>query len=433
MGFQQGLSGLRASSTALDVTSNNIANASTVGFKQAKAHFADMFAASLQTSASNQVGIGVNVPAVMQQFTQGNISSTSNPLDMAINGEGFFGMTSTSDVSSAASSATTSYAASPKTYSRNGQFHLDKNGYVIDDAGRGLAGVTATSAGSLTGQPIGPIKVQFQIGSAQATSTAGISANLDSGKSVIARTGASAVAFNQADPATYSNSTTTTVYDSLGNSHSLTYYFTKTAVTAGTSSTWEMRYALDGTMSASTNTLTFDTTGTLTTPAAPTQTLALGPMALTNGASPINITLDVGKLTQYGTAFSVTSTTQNGYEPGTLAGMNIGKDGTIQARYTNGQTMTVGQVMLYGFNNPNGLKSIGGNQWEQTSDSGAASAATAPSSGQMGVLQSMSTEDSNVDMTASLVDMIVQQRNYQANAQSIKVEDQIMQTLVNLR
>lgn len=431
MGFQQGLSGLRASSTALDVTSNNIANASTVGFKQAKAHFADMFAASLQTSASNQVGIGVNVPAVMQQFTQGNISSTSNPLDMAINGEGFFGMTSTSDVSSAASSATTSYAASPKTYSRNGQFHLDKNGYVIDDAGRGLAGVTATSAGSLTGQPIGPIKVQFQIGSAQATSTAGISANLDSGKSVIARSGASAVTFNQADPTTYSNSTTTTVYDSLGNSHSLTYYFTKTAVTAGTSSTWEMRYALDGTSSTTPSSLTFDTTGALNPS---TQSpLSLGPMSLSNGASPINITLDVSKLTQYGTAFSVTSTTQNGYEPGTLAGMNIGKDGTIQARYTNGQTMTVGQVMLYGFNNPNGLKSIGGNQWEQTSDSGAASAATAPSSGQMGVLQSMSTEDSNVDMTASLVDMIVQQRNYQANAQSIKVEDQIMQTLVNLR
>lgn len=408
MAFQQGLSGLNASSKALDVTGNNISNASTVGFKAAVAHFGDIYAASLQDiglGQSQQIGIGTTLSAAAQQFTQGNITSTSNPLDIAINGNGFFGLDNNGALS----------------YTRNGQFHVDSQGYIVNDQGNKLRGVMADATGTIPLQPpTDDMMVQFVTGTPQATTGTTITANLNSSNTV-----PTVSPFDATNTKTYNSSTAQTVYDSLGNSHTLSYYFAKTAA-----NTWDVYTGLDGTVGAAPTTLTFSSAGALQTPSPATISESF---ALTNGATtPMAFSIDVSKLTQYGTAFSVNDLTQDGFAPGNLSSVSVSKDGILQARYDNGQTRDIGQIALFNFTNPNGLGSIGNNQWIETTESGGPSAGT-PNSGVFGQLQSASVEESNVDLTAELVNLIVQQRNYQANAQSIKAQDQIMQTMVNLR
>jgi len=416
MAFQQGLSGLYASSKALDVAGNNIANASTVGFKSSTAHFADVYGASLQGSAGSQIGIGTSLAGVAQQYTQGNITSTNNPLDIAINGTGFFGMTQNGVV----------------TYTRNGQFHLDKDGYIINDQSRKLLGITADSTGAIPNQPpTDQLKVDFVTGTPNATSTAAITANLDSRNSAPATT-----PFSPTDTTSYNSSTAMSVYDSLGNPHTLSYYYVKSA----TANQWDMYLALDGAQVSTTpTTLNFTSTGVLdtTTTATPVAvsipTTSVGGLAaITSGASAMSFNLDISKVTQFGSSFAVNDLTQNGYAPGNLAGLSVSKDGLVQARYDNGQTRSIGQIALFNFRNPNGLTSVGNNQWTETADSGQATPGS-PNVGIFGVLQASSVEESNVDLTAELVNLIVEQRNYQASAQSIKTQDQIMQTLVNIR
>jgi flagellar hook protein FlgE len=143
--------------------------------------------------------------------------------------------------------------------------------------------------------------------------------------------------------------------------------------------------------------------------------------------------VDFSGSTQYGAQFAVNAMVQDGYASGTLAGFNIGKDGVVLGRYTNGQTNPVGQVILANFRNPQGLQPLGDNRWAQSPTSGDPIIGVPGSSGQYGVLQASGLEDSNVDLTAELVNMITQQRSYQANAQTIKTQDSILQTLVNLR
>lgn len=407
MAFQQGLSGLNSSSKALDVAGNNIANASTVGFKSSAAHFADVYGASLQGGGGSQIGIGSTLSAVMQQYTQGNITSTNSPLDIAINGTGFFGMTQNGAVS----------------YTRNGQFHLDKDGYIVNDQDRKLLGVMADSTGAIPGKPpTDTMKVDFVTGKPSATTTASITANLDSRQSV-----PSIGTFSVSNPLSYNSSTATTVYDSLGNPHTMSYYFVKGA----TANTWSMYTNLDGGTPSAAQSLVFSNQGALTTPPAPsTYTQSF---AVTSGAStPLSFTINLSNMTQFGSPFAVNDLTQNGFAPGNLAGVSVAKDGTVQARYDNGQTRDIGQVALFNFRNPNGLVSIGNNQWTESADSGQPTPGK-PNTGIFGVLQASAVEESNVDLTAELVNLIVQQRNYQASAQSIKTQDQILQTLVNIR
>lgn len=422
MAFQQGLSGLNASSKALDVTGNNIANASTVGFKASAAHFADVYGASLQGGGGSQIGIGTTLAAVMQQYTQGNITATSNPLDIAINGTGFFGMTQNGAVS----------------YTRNGQFHLDKDGYIINDDDLKLLGIMADSTGAIPEEPpTDQLKVDFVTGTPNPTSTVSITVNLDS------RQTAPDPALNPFDPTdtdSYNSSTAMTVYDSLGNPHTLSYFYVKSSVTTNQ---WDMYLTLDGTVTntAPASTLTFTNTGILDTTATTTPVLVNIPGADpgdgtaflgTGAADLVNVEIDISNMTQFGSAFAVNDLTQNGYSPGNLAGLSISKDGLIQARYDNGQTRDIGQVALFNFRNPNGLASVGNNQWTETGDSGQPTPGR-PNTGIFGGLRSSSIEESNVDLTAELVNLIVQQRNYQASAQSIKTQDQVLQTLVNIR
>lgn len=416
MSFQQGLSGLNAASKQLEVIGNNVSNANTVGFKQSRAEFADVFANSLTGGGATQIGIGTKLSNVAQQFTQGNITSTNNSLDIAINGGGFFRMSNNGAI----------------TYSRNGQFQMDKFGYIVDASNKRLTGYAADASGTLsTGAPA---ELNINTSDLQPSATASVTGliNLDSRNTPL-----SAALFNPADPTTYHNSTAITAFDSLGNAHTLQSFFVKTAPGA-----WSVFTTADGTLTTTmpTPTATMTFTGTGTSPTVTSAATGPAPAFLplvsfpvtTGATSPVPMTLDYSGSTQFGSNFSVNSLTQDGFTSGRLAGFNTGADGTIVGRYTNGQSKTLGQLVLANFTNPNGLQSLGGNAWSESATSGPALVGT-PNTGSLGVLQSSSVEDSNVDLTAELVNMITAQRVYQANAQTIKTQDQVLQTLVNLR
>lgn len=643
MGFQQGLSGLNVSAKALDAIGNNVSNANTVGFKAAAVRFADVFASSLSGVGGAQIGIGSNVAGIAQQFTQGNITSTNNTLDLAINGSGMYRMSGGGTI----------------TYTRSGQFSVDKDGYIVGAGGQRLTGyaadnntivpgnfvdlrltttnippkvteksqlqlnldsrataptqmtqgmlaagqafgggtgsvtiaaatpnnqldlwvdgkpvsvtipdgtytatemattlttlintalgtsgatveVTATSGGllqftsnsrgtvgslgngssisisassatgdlGLTTQVGGPTvgvdgppatggqyvgiaaitfpltvtkgqndtfsvvvdgaphtvtlppgiyndpptgtgtppaddlvgQINLQLGTAgTATLTAGVldiaSATTGAGSAVFV-TGGNAVAglfgarngedkFDPDKTLSYTASTAQTVYDSLGNPHNLTLYFAKTSE----GNTWQMYTTLDKGGLIGPTLLKFNASGILD---AQTPMPLMQQYTLNNGALPLSFELDLTGTTQYGISFGVNQLLQDGYSSGQLAGLSVAADGTIQGNYSNGKSQKMGQVILVSFNNPNGLLSLGGNQWAETADSGQPIPGT-PGQGRLGAIQSAAIEESNVDLTKELVDMITQQRVYQANAQTIKTQDSVLQTLVNLR
>lgn len=402
MSFQQGLSGLNAAAKNLDVIGNNVANSGTVGFKQSQAQFADVYANSLTGAGGSQVGIGVQISTVAQQFTQGNITSTNNPLDIAINGGGFFRMDNNGEIN----------------YQRNGQFQLDRNGFIVSSGGAYLTGYTADPNGVLlTGAPA---RLFINTADIAPQMTTGVNSvlNLDSSKSPLPAAG-----FNQNDPTTFHNSTSVSIYDSLGNAHTLQTYYVKTG--AGT---WSVFASTNGAPATAVGTLNFSATGALTT----AMPLTTSVTVTTGATSPFAVDIDYTGTTQFGSAFSVNKLTQDGFSSGRLAGFSIGDDGMIMGRYTNGQSKVLGQVVLASFSNPNGLQPLGNNMWSETATSGAPLVST-PNSGNLGVLQSSAVEDSNVDLTAELVNMITAQRVYQANAQTIKAQDAVLQTLVNLR
>ena len=406
MGFQQGLSGLNAASKSLEVTGNNVANSSTVGFKGAQAEFADVYASSLTGAGSSQVGIGVKVAAVAQQFTQGNVTASNNPLDLAINGGGFFRMSNNGTV----------------TYGRNGQFQLDKNGFIVNAQGARLTGYLADSKGVLsTGAPTDLVINTADL-APQATTKVKLLVNLDSRE-----TPPATAVFSPTDPTSFNRSTAISVFDSLGNSHIVQTYFVKTVA-----NNWDVYGTSDGTplTPSKIGTLVFGPDGALTT--ASPQPFNAAATVTTGATSPLAFKIDFTGTTQFGASFGLNTQSQDGYTSGKLSGFNTGADGTIVGRYTNGKSATLGQVVLANFTAPNGLQNLGNNSWAETAASGGPLVGT-PSSGSLGVLQSSAVEESNVDLTAELVNMITAQRYYQANAQTIKTQDQVLQTLVNLR
>lgn len=418
MSFQQGLSGLNVASASLDVIGNNIANSTTAGFKQSRAEFSDVYASALNGSGSNQIGIGAKVADIAQQFTQGNISSTSNPLDVAINGDGFFRMDNNGSIS----------------YSRNGQFHIDKNGYLVNGDNLNLTGYTADVNGNIIGTAPEKLKISAADIPPKVTSSFGLGVNLDS------RTTIPAVipTFNANDPSTFTSTTSGTIYDSLGNSHVFSLFFQKSAANS-----WNTFATVDGTTTAAgapigvtlapSSAVTFSTNGLLLTPAAPINvSVNLSTINPNLGAtSPLNFTLDLSESTQFGKSFGANSITQDGFGPGRLGSFAITADGLINGNYTNGASKTLGQIVLGNFINPQGLASVGNNQFVETASSGQP-VVGAPQTGSLGGLKSAAIEDSNVDLTTELVKMITAQRTYQANAKTIETQDAILQTLVNL-
>ncbi len=405
MAFQQGLSGLNAASRSLDVISNNVANSGNVGFKSASTLFNDVFASALNGSASSvQVGVGTQVGAVAQEFSQGNITRTSNPLDIAINGGGFFRLSDQGSI----------------TYSRNGQFDVDKNGFIINAGGRRLTGYPADERGTI--QPAAPIDLRLDSSDLppKASTAIEVGINLDSRDTVPTNP------FSATDASSFNASTAVSVFDTLGNPHILTMFFRK----AG-GGEWDMHTSLDGDPAVqSSDKIRFSEAGALTAGGA--QALSLAIPGSFGASTPQAVTLDFTGSSQYGSAFGVNRQTQDGFTSGRLSGMTVSKEGVLQGRYTNGQSRDLGQVALANFASPNGLLSLGNNLWGESPDSGQPLVG-APGTGSLGFLASESVEESNVDLTEELVNMITQQRAYQANAQSIKTQDQILQTLVNLR
>jgi len=414
MGFEQALSGLQAATQDLDNIGNNIANASTVGFKDVTVQFSDVYASTLWGATATQIGLGVQVASVTPNFTQGNITTTGNPLDIAINGQGFFqelnnGITS---------------------YSRDGEFQLNANGVVVNSSGAQLLGYPAVN-GVISQAPPVPLTLSQAPVPPAATTTATLSVNLDAGSTPVA----AGTVFNPAISTTYTSSTSMTVYDSQGNAHTLSYYFVNTGLNGANDDVWNVYATGDGAQLGQMGTLTFGPTGTMVTvPAGQDVQLAVPAWNLTNGANPLNITttFPFASTSQYGVAFSVSGNSQNGYATGQLAGFSIGDNGVITGQYTNGQTLAQGQIALANFVNPQGLISVGNNQFVETQASGAPLVG-APGAGSLGTVQSGALEGSTVDITTELVNLITAQRVYQANAETVKTEDQVEQTLMNLR
>jgi flagellar hook protein FlgE len=420
MSFQQGLSGLNATSKNLEVIGNNIANANTFGAKASRAEFADVYATALNGAGRNPVGIGVNLQAVAQQFTQGNISTTENPMDLAINGNGFFQV---------------SDGVNPVQYTRNGQFKLDRDGFIVTNQGLRLIGYPADGAGVI--QPGTAVPLQLPTGGVDPSATDEIrmEATLDSRTPVTLPAAGPQVIFN--DPRTYNNATSHTVYDMMGNEVALTYYFQKVDTDS-----WNLYVTANGLTIGGdaanplpVTTIEFPATGGRAIAPASTFTFDVPASVNAQGADTLAITgirLDLTSTTLYGSPFGVTNLTQNGYSAGQLSGVTIEGDGVIMAAYSNGQTQPAGQLELASFRNPQGLAPNGNNTWSRTFGSGDPVVGV-PGQGNMGVLQAGALEESNVDLTGELVNMIMAQRVYQANAQTIKAQDAVLQTLVNLR
>jgi flagellar hook protein FlgE len=420
MSFQQALSGLNASSKSLDVIGNNVANASTYGAKAARAEFADMYANAVNGAGANAIGIGVQLAAVAQQFTQGNITSTDNPLDLALNGGGFFQVTN---------------GTNAPEYTRNGQFKVDNSGFIVNDQGLKLIGYPADATGAIQAGQAVPLQMPTAGITPAATTKISMELNLDARSQVTVPAAGAPIDFT--DPSTYNNATSLTVFDAKGQDVALTYYFQKAAT-----DTWNVYVTANGTPiataggnPAASTVISFPPNGG--TPTAPVGTVSLNIPSVTNGAGAVtvpipNIALDVSGATQYGADFGVTNMAQDGYTAGQLTGVQFQSNGIITASYSNGQTKPAGQLEIANFRNPQGLQPMGGNAWTQTAASGDPIVGV-PGSGNLGVVQAGALEESNVDLTAELVNMITAQRVYQANAQTIKTQDQLMQTIVNLR
>ena len=403
MGFSQAISGMNAASKQLDVIGNNIANSATVGFKSASISFADIYAGS-------KVGMGVKVASVLQNFNDGTTTSTNNSLDVAISGNGFFRLVDSSG---------------QIYYTRNGQFQLDAERNIVSADGLKLTGYLATGTPPQIqqGAAPGPLKISQEMLNASATSKASLQTNLNSNSKVPEKQ-----PINATDADTFNYSTTITTYDSLGNQRNVQLFYVKTA-----DNQWDVHYLDSSDPNATLQTLgkmEFDSSGKLISD--PEMTINLNGI---NGSADNTFTLSLASSTQQNMGKelgSVKTPIVDGYAAGDLVGYSINDDGTIYGIYSNQQTMLLGQIAMADFANVNGLESAGNNNWRSTLNSGAEVLGSA-NSGTFGSLASGAVESSNVDMSQELVNMIVAQRNYQSNSQTIKTQDQILNTLVNLR
>lgn len=422
MSFNTAVSGIRASGSSLEIIGNNISNAGTTGFKSSRGEFADVFASSVLGTAANAVGNGVTVAGVSQAFTQGNISFTNNVLDMAINGDGFFVL---SDNGS-------------NVYSRAGNFQVDRSGFVVNQAGHRLQVFNTTTAGVPTSGQTDLLIDTSQI-QPSATTVVDIAANLDS-RSVVPATAWPGAGFDAfASPPTapssdmFNSSTSATIYDSQGNGHVQSIFFVKTA----TPNEWDIHTMIDGVTTSGPDTVTFDTSGQIPSGSLPFQVnvAAWAPLDSTgaaNGAAAQTFDVDLSVLSQFGSDFSVTNIDQDGFPTGQLSGVEVGDAGVVFARFTNGQSRALGQVALSSFSNSTGLQPMGGSIWAETFASGQPVFGSPGTSG-LGAVQSGALEESNVEVSQELVNMIVAQRNFQANAKVIQTEDAITQAVINLR
>jgi flagellar hook protein FlgE len=454
MSFNIALSGIAAAQKDLNTTANNIANVNTIGFKESRAEFADVYANSIFSNSKTAVGGGVTTTQVAQQFHQGSLQFTNNALDLAISGGGFF-VTSASVATS-----------QDQSFSRAGAFKVDSNNYMVDSAGNFLQAFPVDDAGNSTSVSLTttkPIKIPDTAGSPVKTSSVGIQMNLNVGEATH-----DPAAFDPNDAKTFNKSTSVTIYDSLGESHILTSYYVKPNNGSYTGeSNWVAFYAVDGKQvdlagpagvyqtdtdadgipdtpqNAQTaggwrgSVLKFNSAGAFTgNDPAVLQTVQLGVAGAgvlgpgADGTQTININFN--NPTQYASAFEVTELTQDGTTVGRLTNVAIGADGLVTAKYSNGSTVPLARVALVRFANEQGLTQVGNTSWKASLDSGPALAGEA-NSGTFGSIRSSALEQSNVDLTTELVDLISAQRNFQANSRTLEVNNTLQQTVLQIR
>ncbi|MEO8338972.1 MAG: flagellar hook protein FlgE [Nitrospirota bacterium] len=397
------VSGLNTYGNAMSVIGNNIANIGTVGFKSSHALFADLVSSSIGNGASpGQVGLGVFLNDVQTSFTQGSLSNTGNPLDLAIDGNGFFQLTDNTGTLS---------------YSRAGQFKMNNVGEIVDPSGRFLQGYQASPTGVILGTT-GNITLSTATIAPLVTSTATVEANLNAAATV------PATAFSVTDATTYNFENPLTVYDTLGAEHQLRLFYVKAAA----ANTWNLYSQIDGGAATAQTNLVFNSSGVLTGGGAQTFSLPI----TSGAATPLTVAMNFSTVTQFGAASEVTKQLQNGSTAGSYESLSIDSEGRVVAKFTNNQTRTLAQVVLSRFTNPDGLIRSGENVFAETLDSGA-SLAGAPTNNGLGRLISQTVEQSNVDLGKEFVDMIITQRAFQANSRAITTSDEMLQDLVNLK
>lgn len=450
MSFNIGLSGLYAANKQLDVTGNNIANVNTNGFKSSRAEFADVYAGSNRLGVGkNQVGNGVRLAAVSQQFTQGDVNTTGNVLDMGIQGQGFFVL---SDNGS-------------RVYTRAGAFQASKDNFVVTSDGLRLQGYAADSSGKIQRGVLTDLQIDTSALQPKATSLIDQGINLNSSAADIPLevddgTGAMVpnLPFDPADQTTYTKSFPTKVYDSQGNEHTMEQFYRKT----GTNE-WTMYTLVDGrnpfdpsSTVPLTGTISFNSDGSVSGmtadntghPAGASFTVNNNTFAMTgwvpavedsagnwgsNGAagSADGMRLAMNSTTSYNTETARMSQSQDGYATGILSSLSIDSTGVLFASFSNQQSRAIGQVALASFANEQGLQQIGGTRWTETFTSGIPGI-DSPKTGTLGAIESNALEGSNVNLTQELVELIKAQSNYQANAKTISTESTIMQTIIQM-
>lgn len=405
MSFQNALSGINAATTDLDVISNNIANVNTNGFKKGRVEFADLVTASPFSQGSAGAGSGVAVASISQQFEQGNITNSNNPLDLAITGQGFFVLSD----------------SGAQVFSRAGNFSVDNAGFVINPAGQRLQVYPPNALGGFNTGSINDLQLQVGNNAPTPTSAINMVANLPATDAppVVAP-------FTPLDGNSYNHSSSLTIFDSLGVEHVATMYFVKTAV----ANQWNEYNYMDGVAVGGAQPVQFTSTGSLAVPL--NGQIALPAWLPPNGSAALPVTINLFGTTQYSTSFGVNALRQDGNTTGTLIGIDVNSLGIVSANFSNGKQNALGQVALTSFTNTQGMKKVGDNAWIQTADSGQ------PLFGQAGAasfgqIQSNALESSNVNQTEELVHMIAAQRNFQANAQLITTQDQITQTILQIR
>ena len=405
MPFAIALSGLNAASADLGVTANNVANVNTTGFKMSRAQFSEVFAVGTQSVSSSASGSGVRLSTIAQQFTQGNIDFTDNALDLAIGGEGFFVLNDNG----------------ARSYTRAGAFGVDNQGNIVNATGARLQAYPYAGNGLFnTGTPQ---DLQLTIGAnpPAATTQAAFGINLPAN----APTPANPV-FDPADPSSFNHTTSVTVYDSLGSAHTATVYFIKDAAP----NVWNTQVEIAGNPVVGAAQITFNPDGSLLSPAG-----GLMPLASYNpgtGANDITMSLDFGTATQFGQNFGVNSLSQDGFTTGRLTGVSVDSEGVVFARFTNGQSTSLGKLALANFTNPQGLQQLGDTAWGESFQSGDALLGEAGTAS-FGNIQSGALESSNVDLAKELVNMITAQRYFQANTEVISTMDSVTQAIINIR
>jgi len=441
MGFSQALSGVNAAAQQLDVIGNNISNSQTKGFKSGSVQFSDVF-------ANSAVGLGTRVSGVLQDFSTGSLEATGRNLDVAISGDGFLRFQQEGEVG----------------YSRNGQLTLTADGYLENAQGAQLMGYGLADAGDVNsgvvvgGQPqVLNIPASDMPASATGATGTGINIQLNLDASTVADETSTATLYNNLDAKNngstadqtvdYNYSTSFTVYDSQGAQHNATLYFQK----SGTGdNTWTARTALDGVLTADDPALSleFDSSGKLlsigegaTTTPITDPTFAWPELSFTadaatgqlgEGVNDITTTFNMAGSTQFSDDSTVKSLAQDGYSSGALVGISFADDGSVVGSYANEKTVNLGQIALATFRNPEGLSPSGGNLFAATATSGNELLGTA-GTGTLGSIESETLEASNVDLTQELVNLIIAQRSYQANTNSIRTQSEVMDQVAQLR